>query len=272
MRPTPPSEAGSSLVRIDAQLFAFDVVAGQLAQAELVGVVADALKAQFAAQLLEVEVVALGQRLGHVHAEAGQLHRGVAGDQALRERGHGDGELDGGAGLGARRKSQLLVDHGQNAAVGGVDDHGGAVHVAQGVDGGLADDRVFAGGDVAREDVAAGKGTGGEALVVMMAASECESNLRGAAGPRLASCGERGRACADSCGRVHVAAAQLQHGRRARWCSCAAAAAMRLGQMRLRDSGAMERVRGVQRRRAANRARSKHKAIQSCKRKTTSSG
>jgi hypothetical protein len=112
-------------------LLAFDVVAGQLAQAELVGVVAHALEAQFAAQLLKVEVVALGQRLGHVHAEAGQLHRRVARDQALRERGHGHGELDGGAGLGARRERQLLVDHGQDAAVGGIDDHGGAVHVAQ---------------------------------------------------------------------------------------------------------------------------------------------
>ena len=110
---------------------------------------AHALKAQLAAQLLKVEVVALGQRLGHVHAEAGQLHRRVAGDQALRERGQGDGELDGGAGLGARRERQLLVDHGQNAAVGGIDDHGGAVHVAQGVDGGLADHRILAGRHVA---------------------------------------------------------------------------------------------------------------------------
>ncbi len=70
-----------------AKLLAGDVVAGQLAQAELGGVVANALKAKLAAQLLKVEVVALGQRLGHVHAEAGKLHRRVAGDQAFRERG-----------------------------------------------------------------------------------------------------------------------------------------------------------------------------------------
>ena len=140
---------GKLLVGIDAQLFAFNVVAGQLAQAKLVGVVAHAVEAQLAAQFLEVEVVALGQRLGHVHVEAGQLDRRVAGDQALGERGHGDGELDGGAGLRAGREGQLLVDHGQDAAVGGVDDHGGAVHVAQGVDGRLADDRIFAGRHVA---------------------------------------------------------------------------------------------------------------------------
>ena len=161
---------GDGLVGILAELLTFDVVAGQLAEAELVGVVADAVKAEFAAELLEVEVVALGQGLGHVHAEAGELDRGVAGDEALRERGQGDGELDGGAGLGAGRKGQLLVDHGQNAAVGGVDDDGGAVHVAEGVDGGLADDGVFAGGDVAGELVGGGEGTGGEALVITMAA------------------------------------------------------------------------------------------------------
>ena len=121
----------------------------------------------------------------------GKLHRGVARDQALRERGHGDGELDGGAGLGAGRKGQLLVDHGQNAAVGGVDDHGRAVHVAQGVDGCLADDGVFAGGDVAGELVGAGKGAGGKALVVMMAGAVQSGLTR--CGPRLASCGEPGR-------------------------------------------------------------------------------
>ena len=148
---------GNCLVGILAQLLALDVVAGQLAEAELVGVVADALKAEFAAQLFKVEVVALGQRLGHVHAEAGELDRGVARDQALRERGQGDGELDGGAGLGAGRERQFLIDHGQDAAVGGVDDHGGAVHVAERVDGGLADDGVFAGGDVAGEHVGMAK-------------------------------------------------------------------------------------------------------------------
>ena len=160
--------AGNRLIGILAELLAVNVVAGQLAQAELRGVVADAIKAQFAAQFFEVEVVALGQRLGHVHAEAGQLDRRVARDQALGERGQGNGELDGGAGLGARRKRQLLVDHGQNAAVRGIDDHGGAVHIAQRVDGRLAHHRIFAGRHVAGEDVAFGKGAGRKALVIMM--------------------------------------------------------------------------------------------------------
>ena len=179
---------GERLIGIDAQLLAGNVVAGQLAEAELVGVVADALEAEFPAQLFKVEVVALGQRLGHVHAEAGQLDRGVAGDQALRERGHGDGDLDGGAGLGAGREGQLLVDHGQDAAIGGVDDHGGAVHVAQGVDGGLADDGILAGGDVAGKDVAGGKGAGGEALVGVVTA--CGKRGAAGSGPGCAAGGQ----------------------------------------------------------------------------------
>ena len=63
---------GKRLVGIDAQLLALNVVAGQFAEAELVGVVANALKAELAAQFFKVEIVALGQRLGHVHAEARQ--------------------------------------------------------------------------------------------------------------------------------------------------------------------------------------------------------
>ena len=64
-------------------MLAGNVIAGEFAEAELRGVVADAIEAEFAAELLEVEVVALGQRLGHVHSEAGKLDRGVACDEAL---------------------------------------------------------------------------------------------------------------------------------------------------------------------------------------------
>ncbi len=160
----------NGLVGINAQLFAGDVVPRQFAQAELVGVVANALKPQFAAQFLEVEVVALGQRLGHVHAETRQLDHGVAGNQAFRQSRHGHGELDGGAGLGAGRESQLLVDHGQDAAIGGVDDHRCAVHVAESVNGGLANDRVFAGSHVFGHDVPMGKRAGRETLVIVMPA------------------------------------------------------------------------------------------------------
>ena len=130
----------------------------------------NALKAEFAAHFFKVEIVAFGQRLGHVHAKAGKLHRGIAGDKALRERGEGHGELDGRAGFRARRERQLLVDHGQDSAVGGIDDHGGAVHVAESVDCGLANYGVFACCYVAGKNVSTGKGAGGEALVVAMAA------------------------------------------------------------------------------------------------------
>jgi hypothetical protein len=145
MRPTPPSDSGKGLIGIDTQLLAGNVVAGQFTQAELGGVVAHALKAQFAAQFFKIEVVAVGQRLGHVHAKTGQLHRRVAGDKAFRKRGQRHSELDRRARLGARRERQLLVDHGQDAAIGRIDDHGGAVHIAEGVDGGLAHHRVLAG-------------------------------------------------------------------------------------------------------------------------------
>ena len=159
------------MVRIGAQLLAFNVVAGQLAQAKLVGIVAYALKAQFAAEFLKVEVVAVGQRFGHVHAEAGQLHRRVAGDQPLRKSSQGHRKLDGGAGLGARGKCKPLIDHGQNAPVGGVDHHRGAVHVAHRVNCRLANHRVFARRNVAFKDISVGEGAGGKALKVMMMAS-----------------------------------------------------------------------------------------------------
>ena len=54
------------LVRIDTKLLAGDVVAGQLAQPKLVGIVADALKAERAAQRFKVEIVGVSQRLGQV--------------------------------------------------------------------------------------------------------------------------------------------------------------------------------------------------------------
>ena len=159
----------------------------------------------------------------------GKLDHGVARDQALRQGGHGHGELDGGAGLGAGREGQLLVDHGQDAAVGGIDHHRGAVHVAEGVDGGLADDGIFAGDDVVAEDVAVGKGAGGEALVIMMAADAqggcgewCAAPLPTCGG--LALCGREAcvvAALAAAChGRVADAPCGAEPGARA-WCDAA---------------------------------------------------
>ena len=84
-------------------------------------------------------------------------------DEALFEGGEGDGELDGGAGLGAGGEGELLVDHGEDAAAGGVDGEGGAVHVAEGFNGGGANDWVFPGGDVSG-GLAVSEGGGVEAL------------------------------------------------------------------------------------------------------------
>ena len=80
------------------------------------------------------------------------------------------GKLDGGAGFGSRRKRQLLVHHRENASVRRIDHDGGAVHVAQRVDRGLANNRIFTRGDVARKDIALGKGTRSEALEETMTA------------------------------------------------------------------------------------------------------
>jgi hypothetical protein len=137
-----------------------------------------AFKTKFAAEFFEVEVVALGQRVRHVHAEAGKLDRSVARNKTLRKRGQCYGKLDGGAGFSSRRERQLLVDHRQNASIGGVDHDGCAVHAAQGVDCGLANYRIFAGGDVALKDIALGKGTRGEPFKETMAAMGKDSTAQ----------------------------------------------------------------------------------------------
>ena len=92
----------------------------------------------------------MGQGGGQIHpAAAAQGDLGVFCDQVFAQCGQSDRKLDGRAGLRTARKRQFLVHHGQHAAAGGLDGEHGAVHVAQSVDGGLADDRIFAGGDIA---------------------------------------------------------------------------------------------------------------------------
>ena len=68
--PTPPSLEEISCCGIGAQLLARNVVAGQFAQSELVGVEADFFKSQLASQGLEIGVVGVRQRGGQVHAAA----------------------------------------------------------------------------------------------------------------------------------------------------------------------------------------------------------
>ena len=73
------------LVGIGAELLAFDVVAGQFAEAELSGIMANALETKFAAEFFKIKIVALGDCVRHVHAEACKLHRRIAGDQAFAQ-------------------------------------------------------------------------------------------------------------------------------------------------------------------------------------------
>ena len=131
---------------------------------------AHALKAEFAAEFLKIEIVTLGQRLRHVHTEAGELHHGVAGDERLRKRRQCHRELDGGARFSTRRERKLLVDHGKDAAVGGIDHHCGAIHIAERIDGRLANHRILARRDVALTCSSLNKRAGREAFVIVVAA------------------------------------------------------------------------------------------------------
>ncbi len=132
------------LIGINAQLLAGNVVAGQFAQAELVGIVADAIEAQFAAKFFKIEVIAVGESLRHIHAETGQPHQRIPRDNPFGKSGQGHGELDRRAGLGTWRKRQFLVHHRQDPAVGRIDDNGRAVHIPEGVNGCLTNNRILA--------------------------------------------------------------------------------------------------------------------------------
>src|ERR1700677_105637 len=69
----------------------------------------------------------------------------------------------------ARATETLMVEHGQNAAVAGVDGYRSPVHIAQSVDGGLANDWILAGGHITLGDVRVGKGASGKVLIGTMA-------------------------------------------------------------------------------------------------------
>ncbi len=178
MRPTPPSDCGNRLAGVLAELLAIDVIAGQLAQPELRGIVANAFETKLAAQFFKVEVVALGQRVRHVHAESGQLHRRVARHQPFAQRRQRHRKLDRRARLRARRERQLLVHHGQDAPARGINHHGGPVHVAQRVDRSLPDYWILSGRDVTLKNVALRERTGSEALVVTMMAMDKNGGMQ----------------------------------------------------------------------------------------------
>ena len=121
---------------------------------EGIGVVAHPLEAQTAAKGLKIKVVRLGQSLGHVHViVTAQIHRGVLGDDPLLQGRQRDRNLDRRTRLSATREGQLLIDHGQNAAIARVDGYGRAVHIAQGVDRGLAHHWIFSGSHISLSDV-----------------------------------------------------------------------------------------------------------------------
>ena len=141
-------------VGIDSKLFAGDVVAGQLAQAELVGVVLHALEAHLAAQRLKVGIDGVRQRRGQGEGVvAAQVDRRIARDQTFVERSQGNGEFDGRAWLGPAGERELLVHHREDSPVGGIDRQRRTVQIAQRLDGRGADNRIFAGGRVAQGDV-----------------------------------------------------------------------------------------------------------------------
>src|SRR5262249_51130119 len=161
---------GELLFGEGAEVLAGNVVSGKLAQAELVRVLADLFKAEATADGLKVGVVGAGQGFSEVHLRAAaETDLFFAGNDLFTQSSQGHSDLDGGAGLRAFAERQLLVDHGEDAPVRGVDGDHGAVHVAQGVNGGLADDGIFALDDVPVGEVVS-EGVSGEALNVAMAA------------------------------------------------------------------------------------------------------
>ena len=110
------------------------------------------------------------QRFGQIQVEvAAKVHWRVFGDDAFLERGEGDGNLDGGARLGAARERQLLVHHRQNPAIARVNGDYGAIHVAQGVDCRLAHHWIFSSSDIALGDVVICEGARREAFIVAVA-------------------------------------------------------------------------------------------------------
>ena len=119
---------------------------------------ADAVESKAAAEGFEVGVVGVGQSLGEVEViTAAEVHRSVFVDDAFVEGGEGNGELNSGAGLGAAGERELLVDHGENAAIGRIDGDDGAVHVAEGIHSGLANDGILTGGNVSGSQIGIGE-------------------------------------------------------------------------------------------------------------------
>ena len=137
--------------------------------AELVRVVADFFKSQLASEGLEVGIIGVRQRRRQVHAAAAARDLRVFGDRCLRSRA-------------ASATDTLMVEQGcarSTAPTSGspspecgrwwVDRDDRSIHVAQSIDGSLANDRVLSGGNVTVKFVIHER-AGGETLVIAMTA------------------------------------------------------------------------------------------------------
>ena len=122
----------------------------------------------------------MGQSVGKVHTAAtSQPNFGVLGDQSFVQRGECDGKLNGRARLGAAGERHLLVHHCQDTSTGRLNCQYGAVHVAQGIQGSLANYWIFTGRHVTFDRILAERACG-EALVIAPA------SMTGAYDARLA--------------------------------------------------------------------------------------
>src|SRR5438270_3312085 len=86
---------GDLFVRIGAEVFASDIVAGEFAESEFVRVVLHAVEAKTAPKYFKVRVVRLGDGLREVHMPSAEVDRRVFGDCAFAKSGERDGDLDG---------------------------------------------------------------------------------------------------------------------------------------------------------------------------------
>ncbi len=136
---------GQFMIRVDAKLFARNVVASQFPQAELVGIVFHPLEAKLPSQRFEIWIDALRQRIRKIQAVAAtHVHRRVLGDEPLGQGCQRDGELDGRTRLGTWTQRKFLVDHGEDSAVLRVDGKGRTVEVTQRLQQRSTYQRIFA--------------------------------------------------------------------------------------------------------------------------------
>src|SRR5690348_11285388 len=129
----------------------------------------DGVEAKAASELLKECVIRMGQCFREVHVAAAPYadHR-VGSDDAFFESRDGDDRLESRARLEARGERHLLIHDRENPAGGGIYGDDGTVLPAQGIDRGLADNRVIKLGVIAIRGVS----ISGDTAVAMNAALE----------------------------------------------------------------------------------------------------